>query len=315
MDFERKFYGEPKGDWEEIENWDDDGIDSYFTVAGTSHHFKECGLALKNLPFEMRFERDLYNRTDPNAIKIMYNDLQLGWVHKEDAADWANDPDFARMKPVLRRVWRGILDDGTEAISIRYAVFKEKTPRDMRISCPKCGKHYVVDIADAATEVECVKCGEHFVAMDQATKRCPMCGEEILAVAKKCKHCGEYLDNRNISAPQPVAQRQPGATSQLLHTLENVLEDKVARSNAIPKNKPVREPATVSPTAKNRAIYILLALFFGLLGIHDIYAGFWIRAVLKAVMTLTGFLLPISLLWVIFDIFVVHVDADRVPMK
>jgi ribosomal protein S27AE len=26
------------------------------------------------------------------------------------------------------------------------------------------------------------------------TKRCPHCGEEILAVAKKCKHCGEWLE-------------------------------------------------------------------------------------------------------------------------
>jgi len=27
-----------------------------------------------------------------------------------------------------------------------------------------------------------------------AKKECPYCGEEILATAKKCKHCGEWLD-------------------------------------------------------------------------------------------------------------------------
>lgn len=30
--------------------------------------------------------------------------------------------------------------------------------------------------------------------MHQATKPCPFCGENILAVAIKCKHCGSMLD-------------------------------------------------------------------------------------------------------------------------
>ena len=33
------------------------------------------------------------------------------------------------------------------------------------------------------------------MAMD--TKRCPYCGEEILSVAKKCKHCGEWLEKKD----------------------------------------------------------------------------------------------------------------------
>ncbi len=36
--------------------------------------------------------------------------------------------------------------------------------------------------------------------MEEDTKRCPYCGEEILATAKKCKHCGEWLDNSRIQA-------------------------------------------------------------------------------------------------------------------
>ncbi len=37
--------------------------------------------------------------------------------------------------------------------------------------------------------------------MDQ-TKICPYCGEEILAVAKKCKHCGEWLDGTHSDRHQ-----------------------------------------------------------------------------------------------------------------
>jgi hypothetical protein len=30
--------------------------------------------------------------------------------------------------------------------------------------------------------------------MSEGVKNCPLCGEEILAVAKKCRHCRSYLD-------------------------------------------------------------------------------------------------------------------------
>ena len=38
-------------------------------------------------------------------------------------------------------------------------------------------------------------------------KLCPYCGEEILAVAKKCKHCGEWLDKQDETV-KPIEPRQ-----------------------------------------------------------------------------------------------------------
>lgn len=47
---------------------------------------------------------------------------------------------------------------------------------------------------------------------DQAaaeTRACPYCGEEILAVALKCKHCGEFLDHSLRPTPVAVASSTP----------------------------------------------------------------------------------------------------------
>ena len=38
------------------------------------------------------------------------------------------------------------------------------------------------------------------------TKRCPYCGEEIMATAIKCKHCGEFLNDNNSQNPTEKVQ-------------------------------------------------------------------------------------------------------------
>ena len=50
--------------------------------------------------------------------------------------------------------------------------------------------------------------------MADETKRCPYCGEKILLIAKKCKHCGEFLSDS--SAPPQGTTLQADQSEETL---------------------------------------------------------------------------------------------------
>lgn len=58
------------------------------------------------------------------------------------------------------------------------------------IDCPSCGEEI------KAIAKKCKHCGDFIAPKAEATpetKPCPACGEDIKFIAKKCKHCGEVL--------------------------------------------------------------------------------------------------------------------------
>ena len=72
--------------------------------------------------------------------------------------------------------------------------------------CPHCGRQVSFPTAKPVVHAPVAKPVNQPAA---DTRVCPFCGEVILSVAKKCKHCGEYLDIL-------LRQSQPKSTSLLV---------------------------------------------------------------------------------------------------
>jgi len=93
---------------------------------------------------------------------------------------------------------------------------------DLVFNCPNCGQSLEAPEELLGSVIECPCCKDsiqipaaedgqaeselaenHTPANSKAVRACPYCGEEIAVVAKKCKHCGEWLDES--AKPKTVA--------------------------------------------------------------------------------------------------------------
>lgn len=79
----------------------------------------------------------------------------------------------------------------------------------------------------------------------------------------------------------------------------------------------VSTPSTAGKS-KSAAVYLLLAFFFGFLGIHNFYAGYIWRGLIQLLMTLFAavfLFIPLLIvgIWVFLEICFVGTDAQGVP--
>ena len=74
----------------------------------------------------------------------------------------------------------------------------------------------------------------------EETKRCPYCGEEILAGAKKCKYCGEWLEKKKIHCP--VCQEEIDEDATVCpHCHEKIQQESVQPSTTVESSTPEQE--------------------------------------------------------------------------
>jgi len=96
---------------------------------------------------------------------------------------------------------------------------------ELKFNCPHCKQPLETSEGMVGQTIECPFCNasielpkpapqpepetppahtpppEPAAAPQPETRDCPFCGEEILAKARKCKHCGEFLDGSSRTAP------------------------------------------------------------------------------------------------------------------
>lgn len=130
--------------------------------------------------------------------------------------------------------------------------------------------------------------------------KCPFCDGIIDAALSNCPHCRAAV----------TKMRQPSQRKPQPQSFQPIQNNPAGAPHGIPPQNIVLPPAQ-----KSRTVYIVLALFFGCLGVHNFYAGRngeGVAQLLLSVLTLgVGTILTGP--WALINIFTVKTDCKGVP--
>lgn len=128
--------------------------------------------------------------------------------------------------------------------------------------------------------------------MTDETKLCPFCGEEILAIAKKCKHCGEFLDGNENSSNKPVSNQKFQNVNvndkwkkRFEYVDKVVIDGKWWHYNPTFWKTPVSERSKFSSVIYLSDILSSLAAY-GFGSLYYLCKGMWLKAIIYFIATL-----------------------------
>ncbi len=133
---------------------------------------------------------------------------------------------------------------------------------------------------------------------EMQTKTCPYCGEEILAVAQKCKHCGEFLDKGIHSTNSKIDSLDVNEKWKARFKIveKQVIEGKWWKYNSGFWKIPVSERMQMgSVLYLSDFMSTFAAFFFG--PIYYLCKGLWLKTIIY---TIASFLTGGLLVFIIF---------------
>ena len=127
--------------------------------------------------------------------------------------------------------------------------------------------------------------------------QCEYCDNEIPTGVSRCPSCGAAV---KVVASLPQQQ-------QTQNQVEPPMWQSQMRTGVYTGEEPIE--------LKNKWCFILLGVFLGAFGIHNFYAGYVGRGIVKLLVTiLSGLWLSwVSLIWAIVEVCTVRIDAKGRP--